>query len=75
MLGFFWCLAALWGCVFRACGSLALLRCRCCQVRSRRKREKAQKAYDYLMKKKGPEEWESSNRDFVKKHKKFPRAP
>ena len=30
-----------------------------------------QKAYDYLMKTKGPEEWESSYRDFVKKHKEF----
>ena len=44
--------------------------CRC-QVRSRRKREKVQKAYDYLMKKKGPEEWESSYRDFIKKHDNF----
>jgi len=43
----------------------------CCQVRSRRKRAKIQKAYDYLMKKKGPEEWESSYREFVKKHDKF----
>ena len=40
-------------------------------MRSRSKREKLQAAHDYLMKKKGPEEWESSYRDFVKDHNKF----
>ena len=37
------------------------------QVRTRSKRERVQKAYDYLMTK----EAESSYRDFIKKHKKF----
>lgn len=52
-------------------GDFVVLLCRVpCQVRTRCKRAKLQKAYDYLMNKK-TQEYESSYRDFIEKHKKF----